>query len=95
MALQASLAANKDKRNRSTALNSTPGTKSNSIGTGNLGANKTLQTSNNIINRNNQYQPRGTNQSVKLPKVPTNSNHLNTNSNNQILPDLSIKRGTG
>jgi hypothetical protein len=75
-------------------LNTTPGNKGNSVGTSSLGANKTLQTSNNIINRNNQYQPRGTNQSVKLPKVPTNSNHL-TNSNNQILPDLSIKRQTG
>jgi hypothetical protein len=77
-------------------LNSTPGNKGNSVvANSSLGANKTLQTSNNIVNRNNQYQQRGTNQSVKLPKVPTNSNHLTTNSNNQILPDLSIKRSTG
>jgi len=81
------LAANKDKRNRSTALNSNPGSKGNTPGTGSLGVNKTLQTSNNIINRNNQYQQRGTNQSVKLPKVPTNTNNLNINTA-QITPSL-------
>jgi hypothetical protein len=56
--------------------------------------NKTVA-SNNIINRNNQFNntgSRGTNQSVKLPKVQT------PNSNNQIqqitsqLPDISVKR---
>lgn len=55
--------------------------------------NSKMVVSNNIINRNNQYNMnnnRTTNQSVKLPKVQT------PNSNNQIqagqLPDISVKR---
>lgn len=54
--------------------------------------NSKIVASNNIINRNNQYNGnnRATNQSVKLPKVQT------PNSNNQIqtnqMPDISVKR---
>jgi hypothetical protein len=54
--------------------------------------NSKIVASNNIINRNNQFNGnnRATNQSVKLPKVqtPNSSNQIQTNQ----LPDISVKR---
>ena len=46
--------------------------------------------SNNLINRNNQLNARGTNQSVKLPKVATNIPPIQPIISNQ-LPEI-VKR---